>query len=302
MYILNRDLSNSQLSEKYKDFVRKVQFLLNENDEDMSAHFGFTTKDFNKIMSCGKSFSLFNYQKFLDAMNVDLESVLNDAVDYNTILQQLRADRFYFPEIYTRAANGKKRTVINILDYIEKSMGTTYKTLLLRKFQLRPYHLSNPDELINNNFIVDLLHILKTSGFSDEQILKTGEQSYDSNKNTDLGRTFAKYKSPSELMPGIFEEHIDYYDRNFSYKIKKLNNDYCLLDVTQNNDVADSLGKEKIGSSLLSLYKTGVMSSFPKYIGLPNAEVKLLQCAHQNAPTCRYEMKFFKQPQPVFQH
>ncbi len=300
MHILTRYLSNYQLSEKYKDFVRKIQFLLNENDDSMSLYFEYSTNDFVKVMNSGKSFRLYNYQKFLDVMNVDLESVLNDTVDFKTILFQMHKDMYYFPEIYTLSANGKKRTVINILDYIEKIMGATYKTLLLRKFQLRPYHLSNPDELINNNFIVDLLDVLKKNGFTEEQILKTGEESYYSNKNSDVGRIFAKYKTPSKLIPGIFEEHIDYYDRNFTYKIIKLNDNSCQLEVSQNNEVAESLGKTKIGSTLLSLYKAGVMTSFPKYIVLPNAEVKLVRCAHQNAPACRYEMKFFKQLQPVF--
>ena len=156
-------------------------------------------------------------------------------------------------------------------------------------------HFQNPEEKINNNFIVDLLNFISKNGFSHHDLVMMGKESYLSNKNGVLGDRLAKNKTPQELLESIFIDNIDYFDRNFNYSITNLSDKIARVKVQQNEDVAEILKKRQLGSRELSIYKSGVMSSFPRYIGQPSAKVQLIKCSHDNNSYCEYEFTFKKQ-------
>lgn len=211
-------------------------------------------------------------------------------------MEQINPESTQMPQRYLVAAKGKKRTVKNILDYVRSLKGDEYLSFILRKFQVRSSHFLNPDEEINNHFICDLLEILSERGFSPQMILKMGEASFDSIKDTKLGRIFSSYQDVQSLYEGIFYEHVEHFDLNFDYTICSFSRDQCVVQVRQNDEIAELLNKKKIGSHLLSFYKSGVISSFTKYLSLSTSKVRLTKCAHLGDSFCEYEISFPRPP------
>jgi len=276
------------LRDKILEFVLNCQKIFGLSDELMAHQLQLSLKDFHLFKHQKEDIKIGKFEEFLKKLNVSATSVFTDSVDYDQIFHHFYGNMSYLQTKYSIGASGRKRTIINILDYIEKTKGKLEKLRILRRFQMSPYQFLDPDELINNNFIVDLFDQLLRDGYGLEDIVKMGEYSYDSIKGTDFGKKLEKQRNKKEVLEYIFVQAIDAFDNNFDYKIKRLNSAQCLLEVRQNEQVAAAMGKKKIGSFPLSISKIGVMSTFARHIGQKDFKVELVRSAYNGQPCCEY--------------
>lgn len=282
----------TSLRDQILNFTLNCQKIFGLSDELMAHQLHLNIRDFNLFKYEKEDINIGRFEEFLKKINVSAVSIFSNSVDYDKIFHEFYGNMDYLQSKYIVGANGKKRTLINILDYIEKTKGKLEKLRILRRFQMSPLQFQNPDELINNNFIVDLLDQLLRDGYSVKEIIEMGENSYEVIKGTDLGRKFHEQRSKKEILEYIFVEAIDSFDKNFNYSLKKLDSSSCVLQVTQNNDVAQAMGKRKIGSVPLSLLKLGVLSTFSRHIGQRDFDVELVKSAHHGSQFCEYSVKF----------
>ncbi|MBT3980224.1 MAG: hypothetical protein HOE90_02660 [Bacteriovoracaceae bacterium] len=289
---LQSSLNKAEISFGARSFVKKFQFLAGWNDLEMARILQVGESEFKQILADKKKFPIFAFQEMLNVLNVDFNSAILDSVDYKFLLDSFEGNVDSLPKYFAKGAFGKKRTVINILDYIEENYGLVYKTSLLREFQLKEHHFSDPEAAINNNFITDLLGSLYERGHDLNEVSKMGEQSYYSNKHGALGKILSQFSTPQEVFACIVEEIIDRFDRNFDYEIHKMNGELCEIRVRSNSDVADILEKKNLGNLPLSVSKVGVMSTFPMYAGFPKASVNLSKSIHLGDSYCSYHINF----------
>jgi hypothetical protein len=273
-------------------FITNVQATLNLNDENLGERFGLSGADLKDVREGRSTLKAINLIMGTDSFNVSIDAILEDQVDFLFLGKQfLNGDQF-LPEKYSIGAFGKKRSVTNILDYIEKKHGLVEKALLLRKFQLCLNHFDNNDEMINNSFIVDLMNEISKRGYSRQDIIEMGENSYICNKDNLLGMSLKKRKTSKELLEYIFQEAIVHFDKNYHYKIHQLTEDFCEVRLFQNQDVLDALKIPKMGSPLVSLMKQGVINSFPRYIGNVDFKTTIVKSIYNNDEYCSYQINY----------
>jgi hypothetical protein len=285
-------LTSQAINNTLINFLEQSKGVLQESDDQFAARVMLCADDYRKVINGTRKLSLLELSKFSEVLNVSLEAILTHKVDYG-FLKKFLDDQAQdvLPEQYSFSALSKRRTIVNILDYIRKDRGTREVLFLLRYFQLTPKHFKDPEKTINNNFIVDLLKLCREQNYTNEEIIKMGKESYNSNSRNALGGILCDSNDMIELFEKIFIKHINLFDLNFDYQLLKLNNNECNLRVKAKADVCEQLNKKIIGSNNLDFYKQGVISTFSNYIGLPDAKVQLVRST-ENDSFCEYKIDF----------
>ena len=274
-------------------FLNRTRRVLKLESREFAKLLDFTPTQLDRAIQNPNKLYASHLQPLLNSLDIGYEHILENTVDYSFIAERAKNNFTALPERYSVGASGKRRTIINILDYVSKTSNTTYaKALLLGDFQLNPKHFENPDLPINNNFICDLLKRVTHYGFTEFDVIRMGRESYFSNRYSDFGKMMSKHRSQEELFEHLFDELIAQYDSNFVYTVKKLSADGCTLQVRQNHKVAEAMQKKKIGSKLLSISKIGVIQTVPLYLGYPMANVKMSRCSFENDSYCQYDIRF----------
>ncbi len=280
-------------------FLNRSRIILNLEDKHLGELLQVKTRDVRHVLSGKRSVTIHNLLHALNHFHVSLEAILEDRVDYKVLEAQFKqngtGESGEFNEYYTKNGHNKKRSVINILNYIEKHGSIEDKFLILRDFQMKLSDFDNPDETINNRFIVELLDRLFKRGYSLKEIMAMGEFSYECNKDGELGQSLNRLRSPKELLAYMFEVSVKKYDTNYQYKINKLTDELCEVELHQNPDVLDAMKVDKLGSPLVSLMKSGVIKTLPSFLGMDDFDVKIGKSIHAGDEHCSYLIQYKNQ-------
>ena len=277
-------------------FLNRSRIILNLDDKHLGELLKVNTCDVRHVLTGQRKVTVHNLLHALNHFHVSLEAILENRVDYKTLEAQFKqkgsSDQDGLNEFYTENGHNKKRSVINILNYIEANESIEDKFLILRDFQMKLSDFDNPDEIINNRFIVELLDRLFKRGYSLKEIMAMGEFSYECNKDGVLAESLGRLSSSRELLEYFFDVAVKKYDTNYKYCITKLTDEYCEVDLYQNTDVLDAMKTEKLGSPLVSLMKSGVIKTLPKFIGMDDFDVKIGKSIHAGDDHCSYVIHY----------
>lgn len=291
-------INEKAVSNNILNFIRNSQIITNKTNREFSSYFDMSEKTFSEIISGKRDISARNLIFGSETLDTSIESIINNKVDYLEIEKLFLGIFDELPERYANGAYGKKRSCINILNYIEMNHGIAIKALILRKFNLHLQDFSDPDEVINNHFIVDLVGYLYSNGFNDQDLIGMGEISYICNKDGMIGDTLKDYDNSEDLIEYFFENAVRDFDINYKYEILDLKNNSYTVGLTQIPEVLESMKVKKLGSLEVSLMKSGVIKSLPRYAGKPDFRVTLEKSIHRGDNYCAYKIDFSNKPSP----
>lgn len=277
---------------KVHGFLHKAQALLGIDDKTLGEVLNVRPEEVQAVISSDKLLSVSQLFNVLSFFNIPLERVLSDSVDFNLLQAHFRGTVCELPERYLVGANGRKRSVINILRWLARNYGERELEIVLKQFQLTMAHFANPDDAINNRFLVDLLSKLEELSYDQNNFLRMGEESYAANRDNHLGQLQAQARSGKELIERMFTEHIKHYDTNFSYQIHRLTDCEAVIKFKQDQNVADALGTKHLGSMNANIMKMGVVKSLPRYIGAPDFDVEIPKSVHLGDSYCAYRISY----------
>lgn len=249
--------------------------------------------EYNRILQGRGKLSAHSALKLSARANVSFEKLLQGDIDLKVLTQIGQGNLQAMPDRYTKMAKSRKRTSINILEFLERFHGRAARDRVLRNFQVSEGVFESPDEWINVLFLSDMCEYLGRSGYSPEQLYCMGSYSVVTNFDSELGRQYRRLAANAQDVYRRFEEAlIRFYDENFWYRLVKSTPHFCLIEAEPNSDVEDELKLRKIGNPAYCVTKAGAFASFTGYLGLPFAKVKEISCIHRGDRACRYLINY----------
>lgn len=273
--------------------LNRIQLSLGFSYAQMADFCHLTLKRFLSLKAANKDLPLENAFFLCDHFNIGIEKLVTGNIDFIALVQQFTGNSGYVPERYLESANSKRRTVINILNYIENDFGWESKFRYLQRFQMSESMFLDADAPINLRYSVDLCNTLLKEARNPEVLLKIGRNSVKTHKNSEMGKTLSKARNLSELFEMMFPEVLEkYIEKNIRWKIISMGNNKCVLEGSPDHDIVGVLGKENVFASSGSYVREGFVSSIPGYLGYNHAPIKRLSCVSQGDTTTRFALDF----------
>jgi hypothetical protein len=123
------DLTRTEINRNIDFFFSSSRELLESPFTELLETLGIKPQDQASAIPLKSLVKLFN------ALNVTLDSVVSNKVDFKALRAQLQSQDI-LPERYTRLAPLSSRfTGSYMLDYIEKNFGTRYMELIMQRHQ-----------------------------------------------------------------------------------------------------------------------------------------------------------------------
>ncbi len=279
---------------KVWEVISEIQSSLFLNHNQIAELLGFTGNHFCRLKAKRGPLPADRCLEFVKRLGIPYSALFNGSIDYRVLTRNYFNDEPELPHKYKVGAFGKRRTVINIIEYVAGIRGREYKKALLNHFQMRDDLFLDPNQNINNRFIVDLCdYLVKRGGFTEKDLFEMGKYSFTTNKNNHLGQALSLSPTPSAVYEQVIEDKkILHYDSNFHYIIQKMKKDFCIINIKDNEEVTNILKTKKLGSYYLSVAKAGVFASMPVYAGFDPSVVKILKCSHRGDSHCQIEITF----------
>lgn len=284
--------------------VSRIQLSLGLSQEQMADICHLTLKEYVSLRHSDKDLPLQNAFFLCDRFNIGIEKLVKGDIDFNALVQQFAGNTAYMPLRYLESANSKRRTVINILNYIESHYGWETRFRYLQRFQMSEVMFLDPNAPINLRYSVDLCNTLLRETRNHEVLLKIGQNAALTNKHSEMGQSLARARNLHELFELMFSEVAEkYIEKNIHWKILGMNKSSCTLEGKPDADIVAALGKENVFSSAGTYVREGFVSSIPAYLDFDFAPVKRISCVSQGDENIRFEVNFdniISSKRPVF--
>jgi len=259
---------------------------------------GYSDHDFASII--GVNLSFLKKKKTINDLKLDQLTKLTDELDcsaetfaqgiFDLSVIKSRKKAVQLPKRYQTAAFSKVRTSASLLEFIEVSFGKEYKNRILKTLQVNPMLLEDPDANISMRLVMDIANLLSFRKINPVFLQKMGSFSAFSNKTTRVGEFFSECRSNTEVYEKLVPVMGDFFEKNHSYKILKLNKNECWIEAKISHLVQDSLKVKNYGSIASCEVRRGVAGSFSLYIGHEVKQVEHPYCMHRGDPSCVYRV------------
>ncbi len=282
-------------AQRLRSTIEKIRGSLELSKEELLDILELTEKEYTQVVAFKKDLPLLSAHAFAERFDLSLDRLMRGEVDLGALTKRFRqGDVEALPERYANVAFSRRRTSINILDYVRDTFGWQARAQILRYFQMNEAHFVDPDKTVNFQFITDLCEYLKTKKDSDDEMfMQMGAYSVISNGNSNLARLYSKMNGPKELYETVFTLLIQsYYDKNVDYRLVQLSDTSCGVIAYPNQEVQEGLRKINIGSREVCLSRIGSFSCLTGYLQLPFAHVRKSKCIHSGDSYCYYYIDF----------
>ena len=275
--------------------LERLRVTLDLSHEKWAEMLGVTKKDYDQICSSKKEPSALTIMNLAEKLGLNFESIIQNKIDYAAVAARMSGNQNYIPEHFMVGALSKRRTSINVLDYVEDFHGWRTKLRLLREFNMSEAAFSNPDELISIQFLMNICEHLIQNGHSPNELYAMGSYSVITNQNSPIGQKLRSIVDLAEIYEVTFTDlSPNYYDRNFNYRLLNLDwtNGRCSVEAAPSEEGKDALKTHRVGSKYLCMLRAGTFSSLVGYQYLPFSVVDEVSCIHRGDSACIYEIGF----------
>jgi len=216
---------------------------------------------------------------------------LSGKIDLQTLAAHYQGNVLYVPEKYSIHAFSRKRSILNVVHYVQEHLGWNSAALLLKQFQIHYRSLLEEEGHVNILLALEMLKELRKWGVGDHFFINLGKYTSISFKNSFLGQS-VKFASSVKQAYEIVFSYYKFYEENADYQLLKLTSTYCLLECVPKLDIIHAFFPHPITTHESTLYKIGVMQSIPSFLGLPAAQVKQVSSVLQGNASCIFEINF----------
>lgn len=253
-----------------------------------------TTTEYDEVIAGRRSLSVVSLAMLTEHLDLSMEAVVNGNVDYQAAAARFMGNLGYVPERYLLSANSKRRTTINLLNYVEDFLGWESRRQILRYFNLAEAVFADPDAPINILFHADVCEYLRRyKSFDQDDFFAMGAYSVVTNCTSQLAEILSTQESPSELYRVAIEELVPrYFENNHLYRITDLSKTKCVIESRANPEVLEAFKTERLGNPDSCATRMGVGASLLGYRGLPFADTRETACVHRGDAVCRIEFDY----------
>lgn len=273
--------------------LNQIQKRLGLSDSRMAELLLLSDKTFLSMRGRNKDISVRAAFHLSDVLNVSFESLVDGDIDYVTMAQQFWGNEQYIPEKYLKGANSKRRTAINLLNYIEDHLGWEQRWRILQRFQMSEAMFKEPDEPINLRFSLDICDWLLKYHRTPEVLFRMGQYSLRTNKDSVMGKELRKARNLREVYELMFSGVAEkYVEKNFIWKVESFLSSECLISGAPTPEAMELIGKGYVCAPSGMWIREGFISAIPGYIGYDSASVERLSCVSNGDPQVKFRVDF----------
>jgi hypothetical protein len=195
------------------------------------------------------------------------------------------------PDRYIKAAYSKVAPTKNIVNYLELTRGPRAKTNLIRKFQLSEEFIQNENNNANVLLMSDVTkYLAETYRFTDQEFIAMGQRTPFSIKNQEFIDKLTNQKDVYDLLDIFFDECTHVFDKNCTYRISDIVNDFAIIEVLPHKNVLSELGvnNSQFGNEEVCLTRMGCISSLTYFKYKRFARMEKLTSVYDGAETNKY--------------
>lgn len=241
----------------------------------------------NKIVPAEKCIA-----RLAEHFKLTYENVQTGSVDYKSLAMKLDSTHKELPEVYSKAAYGRRRTSITSVDFVERYAGWRLRLDAIRKLNVSESLLQDPFASISMQFITDLCAYLHRRQFVKSDFYAMGAYTYEGNKNSVIGKLFSEMPGAKEAYEFFFLECMKLFEQNCIYTITRMSDHDLSVEYLTNPNVAAEAGVKHLGNAHVCQLKIGSIANIPRYLGLPAASIKEVSCVHCGDDICRLDIDF----------
>jgi len=274
--------------------VERIRRTLKLSDAEIADMLLITPDDLKNLKERGKDISANRIFSLAERLNLGFDTIMSGQIDYQALHQHFSGNKTYLPERYQKAALSRRRTTLFILNYIEKNYGWRERLSILHHFQLNEAIFANPDEPISFQFASDLCEFLYRYKLGEAGLAQIGVESFLSANTVQVKQELADCSSVGEIYERMCSTLIHkYFERNFIYRVVKMDHERCTVSATPNSQLIEMLGSKSIvGNPATAIVRRGIAAAYPAILGLPTASVHQSACVYQGDREIRYEIDF----------
>jgi len=245
-----------------------------------------------KVFAKEKSLPLQSLVHLCDQLSLDLQSLVLDQVDYRALSEHYLGNDFYLPESFELAATSRRRTLWNILKYLEVHYGWVWVDRVLKRFQLRLSVFSDLSQTISVGMIDKILQYLCSQGFSDRDLMGVGQYSVLAFHDTAFGQELLKVDNPKSAYEYMLDGVMYHVERNWHYETVSSVPSLFVCRSRSREELADAFKTTRYTSPATCLMRAGFISGLIGHLGLPMARVRETKCIHRGDSECRFEAEY----------
>ena len=273
--------------------VDRIGRTLKLSDIELADMLSMTGIEFQKFKATKKDVSVDKLFSLAGRLNLSFDSIMSGRVDYQALQQHYLGNKTHLPERYQKAALGRRRTTLFVLNYIEENFGWEARLAILNHFQLNEAIFADPDEPIGFHFSADLCDFLYKYKLGQDAIAQIGLQSFLSTNTAQVKQELEECTSVAELYEKMCMVLVPkYFEKSFIYKIIRTGKNHCVLTAKPNPLLKELLKQKVIGNPATAMIRVGLAAAYPTILGLPPAKVKQTASIYQGDCDIRYEIDF----------
>jgi len=272
----------------------KIKHTLGWSDRELCDRLAMTEREFQRENIHAISPNINSITHLTESIGISIDAIVTGKIDYKVLKAHFNGNLKTIPERYSTAKFSKIRTSTHILDFVEQHLGWNAKKTIYNHFQINEAIFDNDEEMVNFLMPSDICRFIGEKFKAPEAYLeKIGAHSAVVNKNSIVGKIVSLYESPKELYENMFTEAVHrLYDRNQTYQILKLTDQYCIVQPNFREEVKDLLQMKNPGNRFACHSIAGSISSLTGYLDLPYSKVTKIDCIHKGGCSCKYKIDF----------
>ena len=269
----------------------KIQTVLLKTDLEFSEFLGINFSQFIKKRKSVAFLPLSCIYECAEKLNFHFKDLMSDDFNIQSILKHSQGT-FSLLKRYSVADYSKTRQTVNVLDYIARTRGERAKVNLLRKFQLSEDFILNGNNNVNALLLTDITkYLADTYHLPNSEFLEIGRMTPFTSMNNDIQQELLKKNSIYETLDYFFAELAHRFDKNFSYKIVQIFNEYAIIEARPNGPVIDELeiNTYQFGNEYTCMTRMGVISSITWFKFKQFANIEKITSVYQGDKTNLYK-------------
>lgn len=251
-----------------------------------------TWKDYFDFRTGQKPVEEKTWENLAAYFDLPIEKLHMGEIDYRSLSISKTPKSIHMPDYYLVSPQGRLRSTITSIDFLEHKYGWRLRSDVLKKFNLYEPHLQDAFAPISIRLITEVCDYLYKRQFKPEDFFQMGVHSYVGNKNSLLPKLYSEIVNLTDTYEFIVKNVMPLFEQNCHYTFEILKDGNGLITMKSNADVAAALKVKHLGSPHLCHLKGGIWASTALYLGLNLPRVTHPKCEHRGDHICHYHLDF----------
>jgi transcriptional regulator with XRE-family HTH domain len=233
--------------------------------------------------------------EFCGATKISPDSLTTGLIEYHspaTLQHGTQGIHFKLPKAYQQNRGSKMRAMLPIVNYFRNVGGEEKFDAYFKKIKMDSEMLYDLDAQVSLNFFLDLSRMLISEGLLKAKDFSKLTESV--NRPQTHGYMHRQYDSEAGSLNvlSVLLANSAQYECNFKYQIEDQKKNQVTMSVTPREHLREmSYRNDPTLGDFLCKYKQHYFERFTSYGGTKGATLRELQCHHDGADSCVYQLK-----------